>query len=135
MHGVGEPTASARHDVLTRTSGPSDSAGGTRHGTADSVLAMPTPEVDPTAPNGSLEDELNALHRASEERTAELKAIAAQLPAVVGRRAMIRALVGDVRANPNKGEITQRGVRKLGRMSRHAYNRAVYRLRSGDTEA
>ena len=90
---------------------------------------MPTPDAEPSATRVSLEDELNALHRVSEERTAELKAIAAQLPAVVGRRAMIRSLVGDVRANPNKGEIAERGARKLGRIPRKLYNEAVYRLR------
>lgn len=98
-------------------------------GTSDSVVAVPTSPSGPASP-AEIEAELDALHRASEERTAELKQIAAQLPAVVGRRALIRTLVGDARANPNKGEIARRGVRKLGRIVPKAYNEVTYRLRS-----
>jgi hypothetical protein len=72
---------------------------------------------------------LTDLQRASEERTAELKAIAAQLPALVGRRAMIRALLGDLRANPNKAEIARRGLAKVAATPRRARKELRARVR------
>lgn len=72
---------------------------------------------------------LDELQRESEQRTAELREIAAQLPAVVGRRAMIRTLVGDAALNPNKREIVRRAFGRLARMPRAVLRRLRSRLR------
>ena len=66
--------------------------------------------------------------RCGRREAAELRAIAAQLPAVVGRRAMIRALVGDAIANPNKSAILRRGWRKTARFPSHVRVMVVRRL-------
>ena len=94
---------------------------------------MPTAEPRPVSPTdeASVEAQLDALRRESLERTAELREIAAQLPAVVGRRAMIRMFLGDIRANPNKAEIARRGARKAGRTLRGAMRDVARRVRPG----
>lgn len=92
----------------------------------------------PTDPHGADADgidiasasaRLDELRRRSEERTAELREIAAALPAVVGRRAMLRSLVGDTLANPNKPEIARRGLGRARRVPRQALNAVIARLR------
>lgn len=83
------------------------------------MRAVPSP-ADAGADADEVDRLLADLQRASEERTAELKAIAAQLPAVVGRRAMIRALLGDLRANPHKAALARQGLAKLTATPRRA---------------
>lgn len=61
----------------------------------------------------SIESRLAALEQASADRTAELRALAEQVPAAVSRRALLAGAASDLRAAPNKGEILRRGVRKL----------------------
>jgi hypothetical protein len=92
---------------------------------------MPTAEPRPVSPTDDepVEAQLEALRRESLQRTAELRAIAAQLPAVVGRRAMIRTFLGDNRANPNKAEIARRGASKAGRSVRGAMRDVARRVR------
>lgn len=86
-----------------------------------------TDERSSTADPASIEAQLTELYRHSEARTAELKEIAAQLPAVVGRRAMIRALVGDA-ASGDKKEMARRGWGRLRRLPRQVGNAAAHRL-------
>ena len=89
----------------------------------------PSPADASPADTTSIEEQLTALHRDSFARTAELREIVAQLPAVVGRRAMIRTFLGDIKANPNKAEIAQRGMSKAGRGIRAAARDLTRRVR------
>jgi hypothetical protein len=66
-------------------------------------------------PSPSVEEQLDALQRASEDRRAELREIAAQLPEALSRRMILRRIAGDIRHAPDKGDIAGRGARKLGR--------------------
>jgi hypothetical protein len=79
---------------------------------------------------------LDRLEELSRQRTAELQQIAAQLPAVVGRRAMIRTLVGDALVNGNKREALRRVKLKLARIhlglrdeARHGFKQLASRAR------
>lgn len=87
-----------------------------------------TGAADAAADWMGVEEQLDELHRRSDVRTQELKEIAAQLPAVVGRRAMIRALVGDA-ANGDKREMARRGWSRFRRLPRQLGNRALHRFR------
>ncbi len=97
------------------------------------VRAMTATDGDSTRERGStsdaatIEEQLSGLYRHSELRTAELKEIAAQLPAVVGRRAMIRALVGDA-ARGDKREMVRRGWGRIRRLPRRAVNSVLHRF-------
>ena len=66
------------------------------------------PEPSPAA--------LNDLQRESQARQAELRAIAAQLPATVSRTATLKAAIHDLRRAPDKGMIVTRGFRKVLRI-------------------
>ena len=70
-------------------------------------------------PTPTVEEQLDALQRASEERRVELREIAAQLPEAMSRRAILRAVAVDIRHAPEKGDIAGRGLRKIGRMLGH----------------
>lgn len=59
--------------------------------------------------------QLDELERQSNERRAELQRLAAQIPAALSRRAVLRSIVADARRSPNKGEILRRGLAKVGR--------------------
>lgn len=76
-----------------------------------------------------LEARLEELQAHSAQRTAELREIAAELPAVVGRRAMLRLLVGDARHSVDRREVLGRGVGKLRRVPRATINKIRYALR------
>ena len=65
------------------------------------------------APDAELLQRLDVLEAESRARRAELQAIAAELPAVVSRRALARSVASDLWHAPNKGEIAGRGLRKL----------------------
>jgi hypothetical protein len=79
---------------------------------------MSSSDVSGAAP--SVEEQLDALQRASEERRAELLEIAAQLPEALSRRTILRKIAGDIRHAPDKGDIAGRGVRKVGRTAGQA---------------
>lgn len=73
----------------------------------------------PTGPDSagaSIEERLTALETASDERRAELRRLADEVPAAVSRRALIAEAARDLSAAPNKGHIVARGVRKLARV-------------------
>ncbi len=61
---------------------------------------------------------LDRLQAESEARRAELRDIAAQLPATVSRTALLRTMAVDLRHAPDKAMIVHRGLRKLGRAPR-----------------
>jgi hypothetical protein len=61
---------------------------------------------------------LDRLQAESEARRAELREIAAQLPATVSRTALLRSMAVDLRHAPDKGMIARRGLRKIGRVPR-----------------
>jgi hypothetical protein len=86
---------------------------------------MPVDRSPDPAP--SVEEQLDALQRASEERRAELREIAAQLPEALSRRSILRKIAGDIRHAPDKGDIAGRGVRKVGRSAGQAM-RSLRRL-------
>ncbi|NND73418.1 MAG: hypothetical protein HKN44_00265 [Ilumatobacter sp.] len=63
--------------------------------------------------DASIDARLAALERASDQRSAELRELAAAIPPAISRRALVHGAARDLRAAPNKGEIARRGVRKL----------------------
>jgi hypothetical protein len=73
--------------------------------------------------------QLDMIEAESNVRRDELRRIAAELPATVSRRALVRAMVTDFRAAPNKGMIARRGLSKLLRAPLHAAKRVQLRLR------
>jgi hypothetical protein len=78
-------------------------------------------------PNAVLEARLDELQRESEERRAELRALAAQLPVVTSRRALVRSMVGSIVHAPDKPLVAKRVVLKVlrtpGDLARRALNR------------
>jgi hypothetical protein len=74
--------------------------------------------------------ELDRLEAESNARRDELKAIAAQLPATVSRRALLRSVASDLKHSPNKGAIARRGLAKIWRAPLHAAKRLQLRLRN-----
>jgi hypothetical protein len=70
--------------------------------------------VSPT----SFDERLRALEVASDQRSAELKSLAAEFPAVISRRSLLASIAADLRIAPNKGDIVVRGSRKLLRLPR-----------------
>jgi hypothetical protein len=76
-----------------------------------------------------VERQLDRLQRESQERRQELRRIAAQLPATMSRRAIIRSVAADLRGAPNKGDVVARAVRKLARAPRRAFRGMRHSLR------
>ena len=73
--------------------------------------------------------QLALIEAESNARREELRRIAAELPATVSRRALVRAMVNDFRASPNKGAIVRRSISKLLHAPLHAAKRVQLRLR------
>ncbi|HZB40402.1 MAG TPA: hypothetical protein VE487_05530 [Ilumatobacter sp.] len=73
--------------------------------------------------------QLALIEAESNVRREELRRIAAELPATVSRRALVRAMFADLRRAPNKGAIVRRGVSKVVRAPLHAAKRMQLRLR------
>ena len=74
--------------------------------------------------------QLELIEAESNVRREELRRIAAELPATVSRRALVRAMVADFRDSPNKGAIVRRGFSKVLHAPLHAAKRVQLRLRS-----
>jgi uncharacterized protein (DUF1501 family) len=53
-------------------------------------------------------------------RRAQVRALAEELPVVMSRSAMLRAMAADARRHPDIAAVVRRGVRKLGRAPRKA---------------
>lgn len=60
-----------------------------------------------------IEQRLDALQRASEERRAELRAIAATLPEATSRRAYLASMARGIASAPDKPTVAKRVVAKL----------------------
>ena len=73
--------------------------------------------------------QLALIEAESNARREELRRIAAELPATVSRRALVRAMVNDFRASPHKGAIVRRSISKLLHAPLHAAKRVQLRLR------
>ena len=73
--------------------------------------------------------QLALIEAESNARREELRRIAAELPATVSRRALVRAMVDDFRASPHKGAIVRRSISKLLHAPLHAAKRVQLRLR------
>ena len=66
----------------------------------------------------SFDERLRALEVASDQRSTELRSLAAQFPAAISRRSLLAIIAADLRSAPNKGDIVVRGGRKLLRLPR-----------------
>jgi hypothetical protein len=86
--------------------------------------------MSPVPPDADVLRQLEQLEAESNARRDELRRIAAELPATVSRRALVRAMIADFRASPNKGAIVRRGVSKLVDAPLHAAKRMQLRLRN-----
>jgi hypothetical protein len=92
-----------------------------------SRVASGTMSQDPS--DADVLRQLALIEAESNVRREELRRIAAELPATVSRRALVRAMVVDFRAAPNKGAIVRRGASKLLHAPLHAAKRVQLRLR------
>lgn len=88
------------------------------------------PQPMPSTHDAEVLRRLDELEAESNARRDELRAIAAQLPATISRRALLRTVVDDIRRSPNKGEIVRRAVSRIGRAPLHAAKRLQIRLRA-----
>ncbi|WP_395155934.1 hypothetical protein [Ilumatobacter sp.] len=62
-----------------------------------------------------MEQQLDDLQQASRERQAELREIAAQLPAEMSRRNLVKQMAVSLRAAPDRGTVIKRTASKIGR--------------------
>jgi hypothetical protein len=76
----------------------------------------------------SVHERLDELQRQSEERRQELGEIAAQLPAGLSRRAVLRAMAVDFWHAPGKSDVLSRALRKAARAPRDGYRALRHRL-------
>ena len=68
---------------------------------------------DTTEPDGTVLDELGQLRAESRTRQAELARIAAELPAVASRRAIVAEMLRDLTRAPEKATVLRRVVVKI----------------------
>jgi hypothetical protein len=77
----------------------------------------PTPDAAATAQSGSeVDDRLRVLEVESVRRSAELRELAASVPAVMSRRAVLGAMIVDLRRAPGKRTVVRRVAAKIGRL-------------------
>ncbi|MGK0276907.1 MAG: hypothetical protein ACI9N0_003306 [Ilumatobacter sp.] len=62
-----------------------------------------------------VEQQLNDLQQASRERQAELREIAAQLPAEMSRRQLVKQMAISLRTAPDRVTVIKRTASKIGR--------------------
>ncbi len=62
-----------------------------------------------------VEQQLNDLQQASRERQAELRKIAAQLPAEMSRRQLVKQMAISLRTAPDRATVMKRTALKIGR--------------------
>ena len=101
-----------------------------------SRVASRTMSPDPSdtdVPDTDVLRQLALIEAESNARREELQRIAAELPATVSRRALVRAMVTDVRASPNKGAIVRRCFSKPLHAPLHAAKRVQLRLRGASS--
>ena len=92
-----------------------------------SRVASRTMSQDPS--DADVLGQLALIEAESNVRREELRRIAAELPATVSRRALVRAMFADFRGSRNKGAIVRRGVSKVLYAPLHAAKRVQLRLR------
>ena len=92
-----------------------------------SGVASRTMSQDPS--DADVLGQLALIEAESNVRREELRRIAAELPATVSRRALVRAMVADLRGSGNKGAIVRRGVSKVLHAPLHAAKRVQLRVR------
>ena len=92
-----------------------------------SRVASRTMSPDPS--DDDVLGQLALIEAESNARREELRRIAAELPATVSRRALVRSMVVDIRDSPNKGAIVRRSFSKLLHAPLHAAKRVQLRLR------
>lgn len=63
----------------------------------------------------AIEQRLDELERESQERRAELRALAAELPAATSRRAFLKSMVTGVIDAPDKPQVAKRVALKVAR--------------------
>ena len=96
---------------------------------ASSPIRVASRTMSPDPSDDDVLAQLAQLEAESNARREELRRIAAELPATVSRRALVRAMVNDVRTSPNKGAIARRSISKLLHAPLHAAKRVQLRLR------
>jgi hypothetical protein len=84
---------------------------------------------DTDIPDTDVLGQLALIEAESNARREELRRIAAELPAAISRRALVRSMVVDLRHSPNKGAIARRSLSKLLHAPLHAAKRVQLRLR------
>jgi len=90
---------------------------------ASGTMSQGPPDSDVLARLALIEAESNV-------RREELRRIAAELPATVSRRALLRAVAVDLRDSPNKAEIVRRSISKMLHAPLHAAKRLQLRMRA-----
>ena len=96
---------------------------------ASSPIRLASRTMSPDPSDDDVLAQLALIEAESNARREELRRIAAELPATVSRRALVRAMVNDVRTSPNKGAIVRRSISKLLHAPLHAAKRVQLRLR------
>lgn len=78
------------------------------------------------------ESQITVLRADALQRRSEIRSLAEAFPAAMSRHALITAMLRDVRHHPDKGGVTKRAVRKLGRAPRKALRlvRRMFRQRT-----
>lgn len=95
------------------------------------MKGLPTrSRITSTAVSEEILRALDQLEAESNERRAELRRIAAELPATMSRRALVRSVVADARRSEHKGAIVRRALAKVARAPLHALKRLQLRLRA-----
>lgn len=96
---------------------------------ASGPMDAPT-DRDVTDRDSEIERRLDALEQESQERRAELRAIAATLPEATSRRAVVRSLAADLRHQPDRVTIAKRVALKLLRAPADLVRMVRHRLGS-----
>ena len=96
---------------------------------ASSPIRVASRTMSPDPSDDDVLAQLALIEAESNARREELRRIAAELPATVSRRALVRAMVNDVRTSPNKAAIVRRSISKLLHAPLHAAKRVQLRLR------
>jgi hypothetical protein len=71
--------------------------------------------MEPDRDLAAIEQRLDELQRESEARRAELRALAARLPAATSRRALVRSMASSVVRAPDKRRVAKRVMLKVAR--------------------
>ncbi len=72
-------------------------------------------QVDEQVDVAAIEQRLDELQRESQERRAELRTLAAELPAATSRRALVRSMAASVARAPDKPLVARRVAMKIVR--------------------